>query len=357
MNRILKILIIATSLFVAVGCNRSAAKEATVSRPLELKTVEAQIRSVSQAIEISARIQPDPGHVVRVYPPAGGRMVRVAVRPGDSVTRGQLVAVLESSDVSQARSDLSKAEAENQRAEHALVRTKLLLEHKVLSEREFEDASAQEIEAKSELDRAKARLKVLGASEKGSSNEVAVVSPISGTVLDVGASSGELSKSTDNATPICTIADLGTVWLTGEVYEKDLAIVRVGVPVQVSVTAYPERRWAGKIAQVSDAIDPVTRTAKARVVLTNSIHELKPEMFATIQLNRPSTDALVIPASAVLHEGGDSTVMVKATNNGYERRLITLRPLNNNEVVVISGLKAGDVVVMEGAALLRGSGD
>jgi cobalt-zinc-cadmium efflux system membrane fusion protein len=357
MNRIFSALFIGTCLLAASGCNRSVAKEATVSRPVELKTAEAQMRSVSQILEVTARIQPDPARVVRVYPPAGGRLLQVAVRPGDSVARGQLIAVLESSDVSQARSDLAKAEAESDRAEHALVRTKLLFEHKVLSEREYEDARAQQIEAKSELDRAKARLKVLGAPEKGSTNEVAVVSPIAGTVLDIGASSGELSKSTDNANPICTIANLGSVWLTGDVYEKDLAVIHTGAPVEVSVTAYPERLWKGKIAQVSDALDPQSRTAKVRVVLDNSKHELKPEMFASIRLSRPAADALVIPASAILHEGGDTTVMIRLPNNTYERRLITARPLNNDEAVVTAGLKPGEVVVTEGAALLRGTGD
>jgi membrane fusion protein, heavy metal efflux system len=357
MNPIFTALLIALFLLANSGCSRSAAKEATVSRPVELKTAEAQIQSVSQSLEVSARIQPDPARVVRVYPPAGGRLIRVAVHAGDLVTRGQLIAVLESSDVSQARADRAKAEAESEHAEHAFIRTKLLFEHKVLSEREYEDARAQQIEAKSELDRAKSRLKVLGASEKGSGNEVAVLSPIAGTVLDIGASAGELSKSTDNANPICTIADLGSVWLTGDVYERDLAVIRAGVPVEVSVTAYPERHWEGKIAQVSDVIDPVTRTAKVRVVLGNSKHELKPEMFASLRLNRLATEALVIPASAVLHEGGDSAVMVKTANNGYERRLITLRPLNNSEIVVTAGLKPGEVVVTEGAALLRGSGD
>jgi cobalt-zinc-cadmium efflux system membrane fusion protein len=355
-TRIFTAFLIVASLLFASACGRTLAKETAVSRPLELKTAEVQLRRVSQVLEVPARIQPDPARVVRVFPPAGGRLLRVAVRPGDSVQKGQLVAVLESSDVSQARSDLVKAQAEFDRADRALSRSQLLFEHKVLSEREFEDVKAQQIEASSELGRAKSRLRVLGASEKGSSNEVAVVSPIGGTVLDIGASSGELSKSTDNATPICTIADLGSVWLTGDVYEKDLEVVRLGVPVSVSVSAYPDRHWDGKVANVSDTIDPQTRTAKVRVVLANAKHEFKPEMFATLRMTRPAMEALVIPASAVLHEGGDTTVMVKS-GNSYGRRLIAGKPLNANEVVVTSGLQPGDVVVTEGAALLRGSGD
>ena len=357
MNRFILALLTAFSVLALSGCGRSVGKEPAAVRPLELKTAEAQLRSVSQVLEVPARVQPDPTRVVRVYPPAGGRLVRVAVRPGDVMERGHLVAVLESSDVSQARSDAIKAQAEFDRAGRALNRTKLLFEHKVLSEREYEEAKAQEIQARSELERAKARLRVLGVSEKSASNEVAVTSPIAGVVLDIGASSGELSKSTDSSTPICTVADLGSVWLTGDVYEKDLSVVRAGVPVQATVTAYPGRSWQGKISYVSDAIDPQTRTAKVRVVLANPRRELKPEMFASLRLTRPATEALVIPNTAVLREGGDSTVMVKTPANKYERRLIAARPLNANEVIITSGLQAGETVVTEGAALLRGTGE
>jgi membrane fusion protein, heavy metal efflux system len=348
---------IATYLIAASGCGPSAAKEPAAARPLELKTAQAVIREVSEALDLPARIQPDPARVVRVFPPAGGRLTHVAVIPGDFVSRGQAVAVLESSDVSQARSDLTKAKAEFDRSEHALTRSKLLLDHKVLSEREYEDAEAQEIEARSEFDRAKARLRLLGAAENGSDNEVAVRSPISGTVLDIGSTSGELSKSTDNANPICTIADLASVWLTGDAYEKDLEVVRPGVPVDVSVVAYPNRLWHGKIAQVSDEIDPQTRAAKIRVVLANPKHDLKPEMFASLRIFRPATKALVIPGSAVLHEGGDDTVMVKVSNDNYQRRLVSVRRVSDSEVVVITGLKPGETVVTEGAALLRGGGE
>jgi len=357
MNRFYLVLI-AVSLAAATACSKGNAKDVGAPpKPLQLKTAVANEQMVSDTLEIPARIQADPARVVRVFPPAGGRLIRVTVRPGDFVAKGQIVAVLESSDVSQARSDLIKAQAEADKSSRGLDRAKLLFDHQVISERDYEDAKAQQIEDASELQRTKARLQVLGASLMGADNEVNVKAPISGTVLDIGSTTGELSKSTDNANPICTIADLNTVWIMGDVFEKDLPDVHVGEPITLTVNAYPNRQWEGKISLVSQAVDPSTRTVKVRVVSANSKREFMPDMFASLQVKRPARAALVVPASALLHEGGDTTVMVKKADNDYERRLVSVRPLGTDNVVVTDGLKSGETVVVEGAALLRSNGD
>lgn len=351
-------LLIAISLIAASACSNGNAKDTTVApRPLQLKTAIAQETSVSETLQIPAKIQADPARVVRVYPPAGGRLVRVSVRPGDYVHRGELVAVLESSDVAQARSDLVKAQAEADRSDRELERLNQLLDHGAASQRQYDDAKAQQIEAASELTRAKSRLSVLGASPNGSGNDVSLRAPISGTVLDIGSTSGELSKSTDNANPICTIADLSSVWIMGDVFEKDLPDVHTGEPVIFTVNAYPNRQWDGKISLVSQAVDPNTRTVKVRVISPNAKGELMPDMFASLEVRRPARTALVIPSGALLHEGADTTVMVKKGDNDFERRLVSVRPLGSDNVVVTAGLKPGETVVTEGAALLRSNGD
>jgi cobalt-zinc-cadmium efflux system membrane fusion protein len=281
----------------------------------------------------------------------------VEVRPGDQVTRGHAVAILESSDVWQARSDYNKARAEDDRFDRTFKRTKLLYEHKVISQREFEDAQANFVEAHAELDRASARLRLLGASPDNNSNQVSLAAPIAGTVLSIGATTGELSKSTDNSDAICTIADLSTVWILGDVYEKDLASVQPGSSVEITVSAYPGETWNGKIAQVSDAVDPASRTLKMRIVMLNPGRKFKPDMFANIRVHRHMVQAMLIPASAVLHEGGDTAVMVQTAAGKYERRLIEERPVNAEDTIVLKGLSPGEQVVTEGAALLRGGGD
>jgi len=322
-----------------------------------VKTAKVRLSQVSEELSLSAKVQADPAKVVRVYPPASGRLLRVKVRPGDHVVKGQSLAVLESSDVSQARSDYAKAKAEFEKDQRALDRSRLLFDHKVLSEREWEEQQSATSQAKSEFERATDRLRVLGVPLTGSSSQITVVAPRSGAVLDIGAAGGELSKSVDNANPICTIADLATVWIVGDIFEKDLSAVRAGEPVDITVNAYPERPWSGKLAVVSDTVDPQTRTLKVRIVLANAAHQLKPEMFAAIHVHKPPTKALVVPSSAVLREGGDTSVMVETKPGSYERRLVQVSSSNAKEVVIASGLKPGETVVTEGAALLRGGGN
>ncbi len=329
----------------------------TPSQPIALKTAVVRVASVDDLLEIPARIAADPGRVVRVFPPAGGRLLHVEVRPGDQVARGRAVAVLESSDIWQARSDYNKARAEDERFDRTFKRTKLLYEHKVISEREFEDAQANFTEARAELDRATARLRLLGATPDNNSNQVSLAAPIAGTVLSIGATTGEISKSTDNSDAICTIADLSTVWILGDVYEKDLASVKPGSNVEITLSAYPGESWTGKVAQVSDAVDPLSRTLKLRIVMPNPGRKFKPDMFAGIRVHRHQAEATLIPATAVLHEGGDTAVMVQTGDGKYERRLIHERALNVQETIVLDGLKSGERVVTEGAALLRGGGE
>jgi len=343
-------------LLASFACKKQE-QAANPAQPIALKTAAVRLAAIDDVLEIPARIAPDPGRVVRVFPPAGGRLIHVEVRPGDQVARGRSVAILESSDVWQARSDYNKARAEDDRLERTFKRTKLLSEHKVISEREFEDAQANFVEARAEFDRASARLRLLGASPDNNSNQVSLSAPISGTVLSIGATTGEISKSTDNSDAICTIADLSTVWILGDVYEKDLASVQPGSIVEITVSAYPGETWTGKVAQVSDAVDPTTRTLKLRIVMPNPSRKFKPDMFAGIRVHRHQTQAMLIPSSAVLHEGGDTAVMVQTAAGKYERRLIEERPLNPQETVVVKGLNPGDQIVTEGAALLRGGGD
>ena len=354
----LDLFLISASLLLA-GCGNREHKAASAASPSPpmVKTARVELKSIESGLAIPARVQPDPARVVRVYPPAGGRLQRVEVRPGDRVHKGQALAVMESSDVAQARADYAKARTEMDRNQRALDRAKLLFEHKVLSQREFEDAQASYEEARSELDRASDRLRVLGASPQGPSNQVTLVAPRDGVVLDLGSAPGELQKSTDNATPICTIADLSTIWVMGDVYEKDVAALHRGEPVDISVGAFPDLHLSGKLDLISDTLDPTTRAVKVRVVLSNPRWQLKPEMFATIRVRRPAQQAIVLPTSALLREGGDTAVMVQTAPDKYERRLVTVASADASQVVISGGLKPGEDVVTEGAPLVRGGGE
>jgi membrane fusion protein, heavy metal efflux system len=324
--------------------------------PRGIRTASAELKQIPVTLELAGRIEPDPTSVTPVFPPVGGRVIRVEVRPGEAVARAQILAVLESSDVTSARMDyrhaLADAEVKGKQRERAAD----LLAKGALAEKDAQQADADAKMADAELARTLDRLHVLDVDPAGTTNEFKLLAPHAGVVLDVGAAQGEFSKSLDAPRALCTLADLSTVWAVGEIYEKDIEGLKVGQQANVAVSAYGNKKWTGRVAAIADALDPVSRTLSLRVVLPNPGRALKPEMFATISLVRSVALAIVIPASAVIREGANSYVYVQRNASQFEKRAVTLGSSEGAQAEVEKGLKAGDVIVTEGALLLRAAG-
>ncbi|HYL20367.1 MAG TPA: efflux RND transporter periplasmic adaptor subunit [Gemmatimonadales bacterium] len=312
---------------------------------------------VANFFEVTGRIAADPTRVVRVYPPVSGRLVAVDVRPADYVEQGQVLAVLASSDVAAARAAYRQAQADAQVKQQALERSRLLFEHQVIALRDYQQAQADAAMAAAALQGALQRLDLLSVDTASSSDELVITAPRAGVVTDLGAAPGEYSKSLDNSAPLCTIADLATVWAVGDVYERDLASVRVGDSADVVSNAYPDEHRRGRIAAISSTVDTTTRTLKVRVVLANPGFRLKPDMFATIRVVRALRRAIVVPQAAVVREGTAAYVFVETAPNHFRRRAVTLgRDTDRSQVEVTSGLAPGESLVTRGAELLRAVG-
>lgn len=348
---------VAGVLLSPAGCTRSAGQEA--ASPKEnpgaspVRYVKVTQQAVPETLDLAAKVAADPTKVVRIFPPASGRVLSIAVKPGDHVRRGQTVAVLSSSDVASARSDYLKANIEAQRATRAMEREKVLFEHGAVAEKDYIDASAQAESARAELARASERLTLLNVSPSGTSDRVPLVATASGVVLDVSAAPGEYSKSLESANPLLTIADLSTVWIVGDVYEKDVAKLARGKQVTVTVQAYPGRQWSGHIDSISGALDPATRTLKAWLVLANRDQRLKPEMFATIHVRTATHQALVVPAAAIIR-GGSATYVFVNNSGKPEQRTVTIGQTIDGKVEILKGLHNGDEIAADGAELLSG---
>lgn len=308
-------------------------------------------------LEVPAHIMADPAHVVHIYPPLSGRIYGLTILPGQNVVKGQAIAQLQSNDIAVARSDFEKAKIEVIRADGALARGKLLLAHDVLSKADFAELQATDDVAHSELERARQHIHELGFAENSTADTVALRAPISGAVLDIGTATGEMQRSLDNATSIATIANLDTVWVVGDIFEKDLASVRPGRTVDIVIPAYPDLKLTGRIDNISDALDPTTHTLKVRVVLPNPKHQLKSDMFATIRIAGAPHQTFILPATAVLHEADRTFVFIANAAGGFDQRAVTVgRTLDSGTVKnieVLNGLNDGDKVVTAGGALLR----
>ncbi len=345
-----------------VGCNQAVGGDSTKAtsntQPSDdpVRYVKVVQQSIPETLDLAAKVQADPTKVVRIFPPASGRVLSIEVKPGDYVRRGQTVGVLSSSDVASARSDYAKANIEAERATRAMERQKLLFEHGAAAEKDYIDARAQADAARAELARARQRLELLNLPASANTDNVSLIAPADGIVLDVSAAAGEFSKSLESANPLITIADLNTVWIVGDVYEKDVAKLDRGEQVSVTLQAYPDRQWSGHIDSISGALDPATRTLKVRVALHNPGQRLKLEMFGTIHARAGTHQALVVPSGAIVREGNTTTVFL---NNGGkpEQHTVTIGQTVNGNVEIVNGLHAGEEVAAVGAELLKGLND
>jgi cobalt-zinc-cadmium efflux system membrane fusion protein len=349
----------ASALLLLSGCESHKPADASDTPAPQYRvfdTVVAHIEPVHDALMLAARIQANPTTVVHIYPPISGRVLALKVLPGQEIAKGQIVAMLQSTDLQQARSDYEKAKIEAARADLQVNRARDLLKHEVMAQKDFDDLNAVDQADHAELARALQTLHILGYKETDTSDLMAIRSPIQGVVLDVSTATGELQRSLDNATPIATIANISDVWVIADLYPRDVQTIRRGQPVEVRVNGYPDTVFHGIVDNISDAVDPQTLTLKVRVVLPNSHHQLKPQMYATVAVTNLSRKAIVVPATAVIRDGVSSYVYVQTGENKYERRDVRVGEAHDTNVEITGGLNDGDHVVSTGAELLRGSG-
>jgi membrane fusion protein, heavy metal efflux system len=326
-----------------------------------VQTVTVRATAIPEYLDLAAHIEPDPGRVVRVYSPAGGRVVEMKVRPGDRVEKGQLLAIIESSDLSRAVSDYRKALADSEVKQKALARAQELLEHGAISERDFQQAQADSKSSQADVAATREQILVFGMDPDAATSELRVAAPRPGVILDIGAAPGEYSNALSAPAPLATVADISTVWAVGDIYEKDLSSAKPGQRAQVTLNAFPNRQWTGRVSVVSDTVDPTTRTLHVRVVLPNTLLPggdpvIKPSMFGSIRILRSSEQGILVPSSAVIREGNNAYVFVGKGNGRFERRSVQVgRPVDVS-LEIVAGVKAGDTIVSEGGLLLRSAG-
>ncbi|MGI8770484.1 MAG: efflux RND transporter periplasmic adaptor subunit [Acidobacteriaceae bacterium] len=340
------------------ACKREPQEAADTPVPAVrvLDTVVVHPQQVHDQLVLAARVQANPTAVVKIYPPISGRVLALRVLPGQEVQKGQTVAMLQSSDLAQAKADYEKAKIEAARADLQLDRARELLKHEVMAQKDYDDLAAIDASDHTDLARTIRTLHILGYKETDATDLVAVRSPIAGVVLDVNTASGELQRSLDNAVAIATIANVNPIWVVADLYPRDVKAVRTGQPVDVRVSGYPDVVYHGVVDNISDAVDPQTLTLKVRVVLPNSRHLLKPQMYATVSVTNESRTAIVLPSTAVIRDGISTFVYVENADGKYQRRDVQIGVAHDTSVEIVGGLKDGERVVGVGSELLRGTG-
>ncbi|PZP54442.1 MAG: efflux RND transporter periplasmic adaptor subunit [Azospira oryzae] len=313
-----------------------------------LRFVEAAERVV-----VTATIQPNQDRLFHVAPRAAGRITQVFARLGDRVKRGQVLATLDSIEVGQAHSVYLQAESELSLAQANFERAQRLHAEQIIPEKDYLRARADYETALAKARAAADRLRLLGVAPAKTAQAQSVFplrSPYAGTVIEKHAVLGELADPKES---LFTIADLSIVWIEANLAEKDLGKVRVGAPARVSVAAYPDEVFEGRVTYVSSVMDKETRTVRARVEVPNPDDRLKAQMFATVAIeSKTRTKVMLIPKDAVTLLQGQPIVFVEE-REGFEPRAVRLGESTAGGVVVHEGLKEGDTVVVSGAYTLK----
>ncbi|HTP26828.1 MAG TPA: efflux RND transporter periplasmic adaptor subunit [Anaeromyxobacteraceae bacterium] len=297
----------------------------------EARVAEARSQLLSQPIVTGGRFAFDDDRVSHVFSPVTGRVTRVLAQLGQRVRKGTPLAAIVSPDVGSAVSDEVKARADLVAAQHDFERQTKLFAVKAASSRDFETAEDNYRKAKAEEERALERLRLLRSGQIDAvTQEYTLPSHIEGRVVarlvNPGTEvQGQFSGGT--AIELFTIGDIDSLWLYADVAETDLPEVRPGAPVDVRVLAYPERRFHGRVEWISSTLDPALRTARVRCSIPNREGLLKPEMYATVVIQRPPVRQLAIPRQAVVRIGDHPFVYVAAGSRPDGRRVFKRRPV------------------------------
>jgi membrane fusion protein, heavy metal efflux system len=342
-------------------------------------TVEPVQQRVFRAEHVTeGKIAVDEDRSTPIFSPYAGRVLKLFVKPGDTVTVGQPLFTVQAADMVQAQNDfisaataLNKARSAQNLAEIIDKRQRLLYEGKAVPLKEVQNARAALDAAENDvrsadvaLEAARNRLRILGKTdqeitdfqEKGTIDpSTLITAPIAGTIVQRKVGPGQYVGS-GQSDPVFIIGDLSTVWIVAYIRETEAPLVHVGQPIYFTVLAYPDRAFPASISYVAAALDPTTRRLLVRATVNNAEGLFKPEMFASVKiLTGEGDNAVAVPRDAIIYEGDTARVWVvreKDDEKAIELRRIKVGLTNGNLVEALKGLGPGDRVVTKGSLFI-----
>jgi cobalt-zinc-cadmium efflux system membrane fusion protein len=322
-----------------------------VDHPEQFPIVAASERRVAPELNVTGVVNADVSRNVPVVSLASGRVAEIHARVGDAVTKGELLLRIQSNDVTGALSEYRHAVADENLANSQLSRAKDLYERGAIARKDVEVAENAEAKAKVDIDSAKEHLRLLGSDPNNASALIDIVAPVSGVITEQNITAAGGVKTLDNSPNLFTISDLSEVWIVCDVFENDLAKVRVGETADIRLSAYPNLVLKGRIDNIGTILDPNIRTAKVRIQ-THNPGMLRIGLFVTATFHGQDRQVrAVVPAAAILHLHDREWVYVPAGAAEFRRVEVTggnMLPGNQQEV---SGIQPGDRVVARALVL------
>lgn len=320
----------------------------------QLEIGEPKLTSVTGSLRVTGRVEADESRLARVSSPVTGRITDLEVVEGQVVKRGQLIAVIRSTELSTSQSGYLQVLTQLDLSKKAVERAQRLLEAGVIGEAELQRREGELSQVSAEYSASRDQLRVLGMSDDAVAHleQTRVVDAVSqvrasidGTVMDRPVTPGQMVQSAET---ICVVADLSSVWLVADVPEQTAGTLAAGKAVEAEIAAYPGSVIRGALTFVSAIVNPETRTVRARMDLANPNGRYKPAMLATLTLQDLAETQLVIPATAVVREGNDEFIFVRRSESTFALRPVSLGGEYGDVRVLLDGLHEGDQIVLNG---------
>jgi cobalt-zinc-cadmium efflux system membrane fusion protein len=361
-SRLLIAALLAAPALGLASCNKEKKQELPVNtrdNASTYRTDTVMTRDVAENLRFTGKVSYDQSRVDRVFPVVSGTVLDVTAALGARVSKGQALARVQSADVSGFLNDYNSAKSDYAVAKRTADNTEQLYKTNFASQSDLVAAREGLVKAQSALTRAEQVVKLYGANTSSAASPIyQVKAPASGFVVERNVNPG-VQLRPDNATPLFTISDLSRVWIMLNVYETDIAQLKMGQQVSIQALAYPDKTFTGTITNISNAVDPDTRILQARVELPNPDGLLKPDMFCTVSLNltntSPAGKQLAVNPKSVIFSQDKYFVIKQNGPNKYAIVPVTVVSSTSNYsyVEVKNGqLKPGDQVVTEGSLLL-----
>lgn len=343
--------------------SESIATPATVPSSGQIETAVVDFKPAQPELVLVGKVAYGEDRYSKISSPLQGRVVEVRAKLGDRVEAGATLLVIDSSDITAAYSEFVKEASELEYSTRAQELAKELYATKALALKDLKQAENDLIKARAEFRRAKERLLSLRIpaaelekplAQQRITSRFEMKSPLTGTVVERAVTPGQ-SVGGDVGQVLFTVADLDRLQVVADVYERDLALVKVSQVGRINVEAYPGTDFASVVASIGDVVDPNTRTIKVRAWVDNRDQRLKPEMFARLRLDiGDATPFLTIPKEAVVEIDGKHFVYVVEGANHYLKHEVTVSNVSSGQVRILEGLTSGQRIVTKGAVLVKG---
>lgn len=356
-----------TSLLLISGCKKSQPSGAsqTAQDPnlvMANEALLAQIKisvvsqgDVSDILRVAGQIDFDEQALTRIGASVTGRVTQINAQLGNEVKKGDTLALINSSELSNSQLAYLKARSEKEFHRRTVQRAKTLFEADVISAAELQRRESEYEVASAQTRAAQDQLRVLGVNLKameelattGAIDSVAsVMATIKGIVVERKVTTGQVVQPAD---VLFTVADLSRVWAVAQVPEQQVAQVKVGQSVRIEVPALENEKLIGKLIYVGQTVNPESRTVLVRTELDNTSGRLKPSMLASMLIESTPTKRVVVPITAIVREQDADYVFIEEKPGSFRLKPVRLSSEHNGQRVVLDGLSQGMRIVSDGA--------